>query len=87
MVRPRDFVILWLVAAVAIFVLIPESRMVAQFVWETYVSGPDYVETEDAVVLTDHALVVSPVAYLPYIWIALGAIGLIVYLSRSRRSA
>jgi hypothetical protein len=85
--RFRDFVILWLVVAVALFVLIPESRVVAQFVWDSYIAGPEYIESDDAVVLTSSALIVSWMAYLPYVWLALGVLGLLTYVVRSRRSA
>jgi hypothetical protein len=80
-------VILWLVVAIALFVLIPESRVVAQFVWDAYIVEPEYVEQGGEVVLTSYALVVSPIAYVPSVWVALGVIGLLVYLVRSRRSA
>jgi hypothetical protein len=80
-------VILWLAAAVALFAFIPDSRVVARFVWDSFIAAPEYVETEGAVVLTSYALIVSPIAYLPYVWLTLGVIGLIVYLIRSRRSA
>lgn len=83
--RLRNLVTLWLVVAVALFVLIPDSRVVAQFVWDAYVAKPEPVETGDSVVLTDYALVVGPIAYLPYLWIAAGLVGLVVYLVRARR--
>ena len=85
--RVRDLVILWLVVAVVLFVLIPESRVVAHFVWDSYIVGPEYVESEDAVVLTSHALIVGAVAYLPYVWLAAGVVGLLIVLVRSRRSS
>lgn len=84
-VRLRNLVILWLVVAVALFVLIPGGRVVAQFVWDAYLATPESIETEDGVVFTHYALVVGPTAYLPYLWIAAGLLGLMVYLVRARR--
>lgn len=79
--------ILWLVVAVALFVLIPENRVVAQFVWDAYIAGPEYIETDDGdgVALTGYVLIVGPIAYVPYVWIAGGLVGLVVYLVRARR--
>lgn len=82
----RNVVTLWLLVGVALFVLIPESRFVAQFFWDSYIAGPEYTESEGAVALTSSALVVSPLAYLPYVWLALGVVGLPVYAVRSRGS-
>jgi hypothetical protein len=86
--RLRNFVILWLVVAVALFVLIPDSMAVAQFVWDAYIAKPEpeYVEFEGAVVLTGYALIVGPTAYVPYVWIAVGVVALVVYLVRARRA-
>lgn len=84
--RLRDFLILWLLVAVALVVLIPDSRVVAEFWWDYFF--PEYVETENGgTALVGYALTVGPVAYLPYVWLVLGVIGLLLYLVRSRRSS
>lgn len=84
-VHLRNLVILWLVGTVALFALIPDSRVVAQYVRDAYLASPEPVETEDGVALTHYALVVGPMAYVPYPWIAAGLVGLVVYVVRARR--
>ena len=84
--RLRNLVNLCVVVAVALFLLIPESRVVALFVWEGYIFGPpdEYTEADGTVVLTQYALNVSPLAYLPYVWLAVGLVALVVHLVRLR---
>ena len=84
--RLRNLVNLCVVVAVALFVLIPESYAVAMFVWNGYIFGPpdEYTEADGTVVLTQYALNVSPLAYLPYVCLAVGLVVLVVYLVRRR---
>ena len=84
--RLRNLVNLCVVVAVALFVLIPESIAAALFVWGAYVVGaPDeYTEADGTVVLTEYALNVSPLAYLPYVCLAVGLVALAVHLVRWR---
>jgi hypothetical protein len=84
--RLRNFVNLCVVVGVALFILIPESQTVALFVWEGYIFGPpdEYTEADGTVVLTQYALNVSPLAYLPYICLAVGLVALVLYLVRRR---
>jgi hypothetical protein len=83
-IRLRHSVILWLGIAVALFVLIPESRAVAEFQWN--MRFPDEMDTEDgATALVSYALVVSPLAYLPYMWIAAGLLALVVRAVHARQ--